>query len=485
VGPDGIITTVAGTGSLGFAGDGGPATQAQLSTPRGVTVGSDGSLYIADTHNNFRIRRVGPDGIITTVAGTGSLGFAGDGGPATQARLNEPQGVAVGSDGSLYIADTINHRIRQLRLSLPGFNIGDIIIAAEDGSELYVFTGTGRHLRTLDALTGAVRFQFTYNSAGRLATVTDGDGNVTTIERDGSGNPSAIVAPFGQRTTLAVQGDGYLSRVTNPAGEAVQLTYHSGNAEGLLATRTDPRGNVHRYLYDDALGRLIRDENPAGGVTTLARTDITDDHYTVTLTTALGLVTTYEVEELSTGDTRRVRIDPSGARTESFIRTDGSRRVTYPDGTVANLIEGPDPRFGMQAPILTTLSVTTPGGITASRSATRTATLSDPNNLLSLTSQTDTVQINGRTYTSLYNAATRTATRTSAGGRQNTVVTDPLGRLTQVQITGLFAANRNYDSHGHLSSISQGTGADARTLNFSYNNGDCPGSQEKYRFSGW
>src|SRR5438132_4234644 len=93
-----------------------------------------------------------------------------------------------------------------------------------------------------------------------------------------AGNPSAIVAPFGQRTTLAVQGDGYLSRVTNPAGEAVQLTYNSGNAAGLLATLTDPRGHVHRYLYD-AMGRLVRDENPAGGVTTLARTDLTDEHY--------------------------------------------------------------------------------------------------------------------------------------------------------------------------------------------------------------
>ena len=75
----------------------------------------------------------------------------------------------------------------------------------------------------------------------------------------------------------------------------------------------------------DALGRLIRDENPAGGVTTLARTDMTEDHYTVTLTTALGRVTTYEVEELSTGDTRRVRVAPSGARTEALYRTDGSR----------------------------------------------------------------------------------------------------------------------------------------------------------------
>src|SRR5262249_1302234 len=143
--------------------------------------------------------------------------------------------------------------------------------------------------------------------------------------------PTAIVAPFGQQTTLAVQADGFLSRVTNPAGEFEQFTYNGGNAEGLLSTRSDARGNVHHYVYD-ALGRLIRDENPAGGVKILARNDITTDYYTVSVTTALGLVTTYEVEELSNGDLRRARIEPSGARTESINRADGSRRVTYPDG---------------------------------------------------------------------------------------------------------------------------------------------------------
>jgi RHS repeat-associated protein len=427
-------------------------------------VGAEGSLYIAD-QDNQRIRRVGSHGIITTVAGTGtSGGFSGDGGPATQAQLNYPLRVAVGAEGSLYIADSGNSRIRQLRSSLPGFSVSDVLIAAEDGSELYHFNDTGRHLRTLDALTGAVRYQFAYDSAARLETITDGDGNVTTIERDGSGNPSTIVAPFGQRTTLAVQGDGYLSRVTNPAGEAVQLTYSSGTAAGLLATLTDPRGNVHRYTYDD-LGRLVRDENPAGGVTTLARTDITDDHYTVTLTTALGRVTTYEVEELSTGDTRRVRIDPSGARTESLIRTDGSRRITYPDGTVANLVEGPDPRFDMQAPILKSLTVTTPGGITRSRAATRTATLSDPNNPLSLTSQIDTVNINGRTYTSTYAAASRTFTLSTLAGRQRTATLDAKGRLIQATVPGLTPVQRTYDNRGREDSLTQ----DDRSYALAYN----------------
>ena len=224
-GPMGIITTLAGTGDAGFTGDGGPVAQARLRYPQGVAVGADGNLYIADTFNH-RIRRVGSDGIITTLAGTGdTYGFAGDGGPATQALLSHPQGVAVGADGNLYIADAGNNRIRQLRSSLPGSSFSDIVMAAEDGSEVYVFTSAGRHLRTLDALTGTVRFQFTYDGAGRLATVADSDGNVTTIERDGSGNLSAIVAPFGQRTTLAVNGDGSFTVPRHESGRGIRAAH--------------------------------------------------------------------------------------------------------------------------------------------------------------------------------------------------------------------------------------------------------------------
>ena len=89
-----IIIPVAGTGIAGFGGDGGPASQAQLNQPEGVAVDASGNLYIADTDNN-RIRKISPNGIITTVAGTGIAGFSGDGGPASQAQLNQPEGVAV------------------------------------------------------------------------------------------------------------------------------------------------------------------------------------------------------------------------------------------------------------------------------------------------------------------------------------------------------------------------------------------------------
>ncbi len=153
VDPSGTLTTIAGTGEQGFSGDGGPATQAKLHSPTGMAVDDADNLYIADTANgrirridsagiittvvsglesptsmaldgagnlyvaeiaNHRVRRVDTRGTITTVAGTGSRGYSGDGGPAVQARLNEPTGVAVDDAGNLYIVDSQNHRIRKV-----------------------------------------------------------------------------------------------------------------------------------------------------------------------------------------------------------------------------------------------------------------------------------------------------------------------------------------------------------------------------------
>lgn len=110
--PGGIISTVAGTGAQGFSGDGGPAINAQLNVPASVMF-SAGNLYIADSSNQ-RIRRVSSDGAITTVAGNGVAGFSGDGGQATSASLNYPLGMAMDGLGNLYVADGDNHRIRRI-----------------------------------------------------------------------------------------------------------------------------------------------------------------------------------------------------------------------------------------------------------------------------------------------------------------------------------------------------------------------------------
>ena len=111
----GIITTIAGTGEQGFSGDGGPATRARLDKPEHLWVDAEGNVYVADTYNR-RVRKIGTNGIITTVAGNGSQSFSGDGGLATLAGLAKVSGVAVGPDGALYIADSAHNLIRRVVL---------------------------------------------------------------------------------------------------------------------------------------------------------------------------------------------------------------------------------------------------------------------------------------------------------------------------------------------------------------------------------
>ena len=124
---NGVITTVAGNGKFGFSGDNGPATSAQLHSPWGITVDSAGNLYIADEGNN-RIRQVS-NGVITTIAGNGKPRFSGDGGPATEAQLAHPTGIARDSDGALYIADIGNGRIRKVFNSLIATVAGNGTVA--------------------------------------------------------------------------------------------------------------------------------------------------------------------------------------------------------------------------------------------------------------------------------------------------------------------------------------------------------------------
>ncbi|WP_227546118.1 NHL domain-containing protein [Marinobacter fonticola] len=467
VSPDGIIRTVAGSGNVGFggggfSGDGGPATAARLNSPSGVSVDAAGNLYIADSGNS-RIRRVSPDGTISTVAGAGSQGFSGDGGPATAARLHDPRGLASDVAGNLYIADLRNQRIRRVGTSLrSGVGDGATVVPSADGAQLYHFDATGRHRRTSDAVTGVIVYTFDYSAEGYLRAVTDGDGNETAFERSASGQATAIIAPDGQRTELIVDDNGHLIAANKPTGERWSMGY---TGDGLLTRFEDPNGHANAFTYDDN-GRLIRDEAPNGGGWDIGRTDL-DDGYRTDMTSGEGKVSRFTVRRDAKGQRTYLDQAPDGTVTERTY-TDGVNAVTRPDGTRVVSEQAPDPRFGMLAPFTKERSVETPGGLALQQTTQRTAALEDPLDPLSHTALTETVTVNGRTQNAAYDAATRTWSATSATGRTGTVQLNAQGRPILRQFGSLADVTYGYDPRGRLSALSAGEGAEQRTTEYSY-----------------
>jgi sugar lactone lactonase YvrE len=192
---DGTVTTVAGTGTAGFSGDGGQATLAKLSAPLRLAFDTAGNLYIADSANN-RIRKVTPAGIISTVAGNGTAGFAGDGGAATAARLRTPTDVAIKPDGTMYIADRANFRVRKVTpagiistiagTGTAGYNGDDIAattarlnnpysVAFDATGNLYIADYDNERLRMIN--TGGLITTI----AGTGVATADGDGGDATL----------------------------------------------------------------------------------------------------------------------------------------------------------------------------------------------------------------------------------------------------------------------------------------------------------------
>jgi sugar lactone lactonase YvrE len=286
----GIITTVAGTGQAAFSGDGGPAVNAQMYSPVGVAVDAAGNLYIADS-NNQRIRKVDPSGIITTVAGNGTQGFSGDGGPATSARLDDPAGIAMDGAGNLYIADSLNFRVRKVNtagiINTVAGN-GTMTSSGDGGPATSAGFGSGPWGIAFD---GAGNFYISegfrvrkVTPAGIISTVAgngkegfSGDGGPATgaqldaldgIAVDGAGN-LYIADTLNQRlrkvnsagiiSTFAGNGYVYFSGDGGPATSA--------SLDGPTAVALDSNGNLYIADYSN---RRIRKVNSAGTVSTVA-----------------------------------------------------------------------------------------------------------------------------------------------------------------------------------------------------------------------
>jgi sugar lactone lactonase YvrE len=272
---NGTISTVAGNGIAGYSGDNGPATAAQLNSPRGVAVDSAGDLYIADSANS-RIRKVS-GGVITTFAGDGVAGFSGDSGPAVSARFNNPQGVAVTSTGTVYIADTLNYRIRRVAsgvvttivgTGVPGYSeglsglatqIGHVTSLAVDNVGSLYF-GDGGNARIRKVVRGVPLFADVFvvsTVAGNGVCKQSGDGGpATSAEVCGS-----VVAVDASGTNLYISDSGLrkitggvITKVSDVGGAALALDSAS---DVYLATDSNSFFGGGSVVYKLAGGTLM------------------------------------------------------------------------------------------------------------------------------------------------------------------------------------------------------------------------------------
>jgi sugar lactone lactonase YvrE len=279
----GTISTVAGSDPFGdFSGDGGPATAAALNNPTGVAATADGGYLIADA-SNARVRRVFPDGTITTVAGTGNYAFSGDGGPATAADLREPGGVALDAQGRVYIADTVNARIRMVDTNgiittVAGTGATNVLnhphgVAIDSQGRVVIADTYNHRIRRLDAgtlttIAGTGAFGYSGDGGPALSATLSTpyyvavDSQDRILLSDLSNNRIRRIEVDNTITTMAGNGNASFSGDGGPAtAAAINQPYK---------VATDAQDNV--YIAEESSQR-IRRVSAGGTISTLAGTD--------------------------------------------------------------------------------------------------------------------------------------------------------------------------------------------------------------------
>ncbi len=240
IGLDGVVSTIAGDGTPGYAGDGGPAAAAQFNRPAALAVDADGAIYVADA-GNFRLRKIGPDAIVRTVAGTGTPGDGGDGGPAIAAEFTDPGGLAIAADGSIYVADGPVHRVRRIGpdgVIRPYAGNGVDGLDGDGGPAAQAALGFPQRL----AVAPDRAILVTQLHAGVVRRI-GVDGVIQTL----AGAPQDGAPPEGPAREIALDSPIGLS------ADAAGNVYVVGSGDGRL-TRVDPAGQA-RTLAGNPLGQ--------------------------------------------------------------------------------------------------------------------------------------------------------------------------------------------------------------------------------------
>ena len=636
---DGILRSFAGTGSAGDTGDGGPAAAATFVSPTDVAVGADGSVYVADTDAR-RIRRILPNGDIAAFAGTGDAPIGttdGDGGPALDARLDRPVAVSFDDDGSLLIADAGTASVRRVspaglittlagggtgidcatgcvgdeidltgltdvaaspwtpsiavvadgtilevdtdgrfrtrsgtgrteqvaytstggiwagepqgyvlvsdndEILLPNIDTegtgapvgpvgglaagkatgvadlavtarGDVVlidttiqgpfhgggeegpppsggaidgvmlltsplrtpsiagigpfgitmashpdaahvIASTDGSEIYHFDQSGRHLRTLDADTLVVESSFGYDEGGQLIAFTDRAGRVTTIDRTADGEIT-VTSPWGQRTELRLGLDDLIAETIDPLGRLRTFEY----TLGLLASHTNAAGDTATYTYGDG-GLLVASTAADGTQYTSEYSEIENGRRTVTSTgnESRRLDSTIELFGLATRD---VVTHPDGSTVERTSSVSGSTSTIRRNGSAVDVTTLDDPRFGPMsryaAEVLASVgdSFVSDSLFTSTTLDVSATDASDPSTVFSIVRSSENPS--GGVATTIVDPVGRTITSIDAAGQTDVARYDASGFIVSIEADGLLPTAIVYDDDGRPTSNTTG-----------------------------
>uniref|UniRef100_A0A672I683 Teneurin transmembrane protein 3 n=1 Tax=Salarias fasciatus TaxID=181472 RepID=A0A672I683_SALFA len=343
------------------------AVQTMLEGATAIALSYSGVLYIAETDEKkiHRIRQVSTDGEITHLAGAPSdcdckndancdCYQTGDG-YAKDARLNCPSSMVVSPDGTLYVADLGNIRIRAIRRNQPPTG-GSYEVASPASQELYVFDTNGTHQFTMSLVTGDYKYNFSYSNEEDVTAVTDSSGNTLRIRRDTNRMPVRVVAPDNQVIWLTIGTNGGLKTLTAQGQELVLFSYH-GNS-GLLATKSIQIGWTTFYDYDSE-GRLTNVTFPTGVVTNL-HGDMSSGAVAVDIETSGRDEDVSITTNLSSIDSFYTLVQDQ-LRNSYQVGNDHSLRVIYANGMDTHYQTEPHILAGAANPTVARRNMTLPG----------------------------------------------------------------------------------------------------------------------------
>ena len=394
----GAFTTVAGTGVQGFSGDGAAAINAELNTPQGIAVGPDGTVYIADTGNQ-RIRSISA-GQIATIAGTGVSGFSGDNGPAVAAALSTPTALAIDAQGDLLLCDTANQRVRSISAG---------VITTIAGTGVQGFSGDGSAATTAEL-----------DSPAGVALANNG---------------TIYIADSHNHRLRAITANGFIQTI---AGTGVPGYSGDGN-QAIAAQLSLPRGigidAAGNILFADADNQRIRSIDPQGIITTLAGTGVQGFSPDETSATAAALNTPRSVVVSGFGslvfsDTPNQLVREVAANGELYTVA----VLAAPRSSAISLTAPSTIVYGQgSATVAVSGSVATPQGsvaLQASNTAISTATLSSGTVTFPLTSLSAGAYMLTASYSGdgLNPAASSAATSINISRAQSTVTLEPIGQ---------------------------------------------------------